>query len=143
MAKCLVVGSGFAGVFTALPLLEKGHEVIMLDIGKELDESSKKKITSLIEKDENSWAEQDLAFMKENVVCSASGVEKKLHFGSEYVYSNINDDANLKTGDAKIILSAAKGGLSNVWGVLFCLFVKRTLTLGLLITVNWKKRTNR
>lgn len=128
MTQCVIIGSGFSGIFSALALVEKGHEVVMLDVGKKLDQSTVEKISSLAGKPVNSWQEEDTSFLKGKIKLSSSGIEKKLFFGSDYVYEDLNKSHGFDIEDAKVTLSMAKGGLSNVWGCSILPFAKREIS---------------
>lgn len=105
-----VIGSGPSGVSCATALLERGHRVILLDAGIELEEN-KKKILSGMKKnwDETKLAEFRHPFNSKNRI--------KLSYGSHYPYAEASAYFDLQMDDnIHCLPSFAKGGLSNVWG---------------------------
>jgi len=96
--KCIVVGSGPAGVSAAKALLAKGHEVVMIDAGK-----TEKRPT--FPKHPKDWRFRP---SKER------GMPKKKLFGSKFMYQN--PGFLIKNNKAKAQASSAQGGLSTVWG---------------------------
>lgn len=87
----LVVGSGPSGVAAASALLDAGQPVLMLDIGRELENTPRRA-------DE---AGDDPA--------------RKLVFGSSYPYMTDREAGLIQKG-TKCLSSGGKGGLSAVWG---------------------------
>jgi choline dehydrogenase-like flavoprotein len=128
VTKCIVIGSSFSAVFASIPLVQKGYEVVMLDLGFDIEQENKEGVDNLKNTEISEWSKQDLDFLKNNVQINSGGVEKKLVYGSDYVYKEMNDIQPLETKNAKVVRSLAKGGLSNVWGCSILPYVEKDLT---------------
>lgn len=111
-----IVGSGPVGISCAYALLKKGISVTMLDVGTTL-ESNKKKIVHIL-KDENkeNWDKKLLQEVKKKMSVSASGLPKKLLFGSDFAYRGVAENLKIYTSQVDWSGSFSRGGLSNVWG---------------------------
>lgn len=105
----IVVGSGPAGVSTAKALLERGMKVTLLDVGNTL-ETEKQILLNQIQQTEdlkNTDSLRNHANAKNN---------RKLPYGSNFIYDDIQNYFSWKTEDCYFQPSFARGGLSNVWG---------------------------
>lgn len=127
MTKCIVIGSSFSAVFASIPLVKKGYDVVMLDLGFDIDQENKDSVNNLKNKTKDEWSVDELSFLKDKVQVNSGGVEKKLVYGSDYVYKEMNDVQPLETENAKVVCSLAKGGLSNVWGCSILPYVEKDL----------------
>ena len=111
-----VVGSGPAGLACSAALLRKGHAVTMLDAGLELESDRKSLVANLRATSPENWSQGTLAKIKENMCADASGVPLKYAYGSDFPYRDTARYIPIDSGDAGIVPSFARGGLSNVWG---------------------------
>ena len=111
-----VIGSGPAGVSSAMALVRQGHSVTMLDAGVELERDREQMVQQLADQDASDWDAVTLARLKENMKSSASGIPLKYTYGSDFPYRETGTYIPRKTKDVAIVPSLAKGGFSNVWG---------------------------
>lgn len=106
--KVIVVGSGPAGVSAAKGLLERGHQVTLLDVGHTLE--PEKQILLQQVRYNNKLKIASLQYQ-------ANAKKKpKLPYGSNFVYKGVKDYFLWQTQDCYFKPSFAQGGLSNVWG---------------------------
>lgn len=87
----IVVGSGPSGVAAASALLDAGRRVVMLDVGRTLENSPER--------------------LEEH----GDDPARKLVFGSAYPYDD-DREAGLVQRGTRALVSGGKGGLSAVWG---------------------------
>lgn len=110
-----VIGSGPSGVAGAAALIERGHEVTLLDAGLTLEPEREVRRLRMASVDADEWRQED-------VVASRAPLEKdvdraiKLHLGSDYPYRPVAGAISIDYGNLGARASFAKGGLSNVWG---------------------------
>lgn len=118
----IVVGSGPAGVACARALLENGEEVLMLDVGLDLEPGRKRSVSKLqtaASQDEIGDEEGELIReMKRDMLATNSGgsMPKKLRYGSDYPYRKTEEALQITRENAGGSASLGKGGLSAVWG---------------------------
>jgi choline dehydrogenase-like flavoprotein len=114
----LVIGSGPAGTAAARALVEQGHHVTVLDIGRRLDEDREKIVRRMAGLRPSEWDSEDLAMVLGRRRQSSEAVHSKLSYGSSYAFSDSGpDDLEIRwEGPLGCHHSPAKGGLSNVWG---------------------------
>lgn len=112
----LVVGSGPAGVAAASALLEAGHQVTLVDGGKDVPPELLSKIKNLKSRS-LPFSDEDIAFAKENFHEDASGVAQKTFFGSSFAYEANEALQNFETENIGHLLpTLAVGGYSRIWG---------------------------
>ena len=125
-SKNIIIGSGPAGVSAASEFLQNNKDLLILDVGSEI-EDEKKSIVSDYLKSKN------IKKFKEEVLNSKKKIKKysdpnlKFPYGSDFVFKlNENEKINhdLKTNT---LSSNAKGGLSNIWGTLSSPFYKKDI----------------
>ncbi len=112
-----IVGSGPTGVAAAKKILEKGHQVTILDAGITLEEEVSFKVNQLKSTNPQNWDKSIISSFKEKLAVDPKGVQKKLIFGSDFPYREVEDHIPLDTKNiGHFTPSFAKGGFSNVWG---------------------------
>ncbi len=112
----IVVGSGPAGVATAVALLSRGQTVLMVDAGKEI-EIQKQKVLKKISESFHERVPRDLLDeLKGQEKVDERGFPIKLSHGSDYPYAGVNNLLKVQSKNCDLKASFAKGGLSNVWG---------------------------
>jgi choline dehydrogenase-like flavoprotein len=119
----LVVGSGPAGVGAALALLERGEPVTLLDVGRELEPEFAAAPHELAALPYERWPAGTRDRLAAIAGPTRHGFPMKTNFGSDFAYREAPDLMPLDVHDADILVSLARGGLSNVWGanlVSFC-----------------------
>lgn len=117
--KICIIGSGPAGIAAASALLERDATVFLLDGGMSLEEERLATLekTSRLSFDE--WNEEDIDLFKEGMNVSASGVQVKLTYGSNYPYREAKRVFIRQSKAVGITPSLARGGFSTVWGAAF------------------------
>lgn len=112
----LVVGSGPAAVGAALALLERGASVTMLDVGRELEPEFAATQRSLGSLPYESWPADEYTRLARLTGPTSKGFPMKTVFGSDFAYRGAPDLMPVDVHGADILVSLARGGLSNVWG---------------------------
>jgi choline dehydrogenase-like flavoprotein len=111
-----VVGSGPAGVSSAVALVEQGHRVVMLDAGLELESDRAEIVRRLEDQDSDLWDEGELEILRDNMEAGTSGIPLKYVYGSDFPYRETAKFIPRAIKNVAIVPSLAKGGFSNVWG---------------------------
>ena len=109
-----VIGSGPAGVAAAYALVKKGKKVVMLDAGIGLEQEKESVLKKL--QQSKHWKPALLEKIKGNKNVTIKGVAKKLIYGSDYPYKEVNNHLPLEPDGVEANPSFAAGGLSSVWG---------------------------
>lgn len=112
----IVVGTGPASVAAAKSLLNAGEEVTILEPGCSLESTLELQKIKLSKAEPIDWTEEDLQPITSKVKSTTKGIPKKLVYGSDYVYREVDGASALEFESASMTRSFAKGGLSNVWG---------------------------
>lgn len=110
-----VVGSGLTGLSAAHALVRSGRQVLMLDVGRELEPDLARQVEPLSRKPAWSWTEEEKGFLFRGVESSTSGVKEKRLFGSNFSSAPVHGQPFIKRG-AAFYSSGAKCGLGNIWG---------------------------
>lgn len=109
----VVVGSGPSGIAVTKALLAQGETVTMIDAGGRMPDDAAKLRARLAAARPDQWDRAAVAKYNSTSLRERGGVPLKTVFGSDYPY-HFNPD--LKTRNASILGSHARGGLSNAWG---------------------------
>jgi len=110
-----VIGSGPAGVASAIALIRQGLRVTMLDVGKELEPDRLALVGQLGQTRPENWDAKTLEFIKGNSCSNASSFPMKLCYGSDFPYREAGQVSGAQSAGGTLH-SFARGGLSNVWG---------------------------
>lgn len=116
MGTCIVIGSGPAGVSAAYALVGKGHRVVMLDAGLQLEPERARAVEALSTVPPSDWDARLLAPLKEGVEVTSQGIPLKRSYGSDYPFRIREAAYEIERDDVDIAPSFALGGLSTVWG---------------------------
>lgn len=112
-----VIGSGPTGVAAAKMLLSKGFAVTMLDGGVSLEKGIEDKLSLLDKKNSSNWDSSIINSFKEGFSADPKGVQKKLIYGSDFPYSEVESHFPFSgTNIGNFTPTLAQGGFSNVWG---------------------------
>ncbi len=116
--KAIVVGSGPSGISCAYALVNKGIEVIMLDVGIELEPDKQRIVNELSNTTKDNWDNSLSSFIKDSRNDDLNNVDavKKLIFGSDFPYKGVESFIKTDFYNTEVLSSFAKGGFSNVWG---------------------------
>lgn len=112
----LVIGSGPAGMATALALMENGVQVTMLDAGIGLEPEVEGLTRRLSLSHHRQWSEAERESLKVGKDKPIGGLFFKRIFNSDYPYRETDRHLNPSIKGAETWASLAKGGFSNVWG---------------------------
>ena len=112
----LVVGSGPAGVAASLALLERGRSVTMLDVGREIEPAFAETPRKLARLAYDAWPPELYRRLAAITGPVSKGFPMKTNFGSDFAYRAEPDLMPIETSGADILVSFARGGLSNLWG---------------------------
>ncbi|WP_129649569.1 GMC oxidoreductase [Peristeroidobacter agariperforans] len=110
-----VIGSGPAGIAAAAALISAGSEVTLLDVGIELDEEREVRRQRMATRDASEWTEEEISSSRAHLEINGE-LEAKLCHGSDHAYKPAPSATRIDYGSLAVRSSAAKGGLSNVWG---------------------------
>lgn len=115
-ADIVVVGSGPAGVSAAIPLVEAGWRVVMIDAGLEPEQlPPAQKYYDLRTQDPQQWK----LFVGEQFQALRANVPASPKFRAPtnaFAFARYRQAYALRTTDFSVIGSLAAGGLSNIWG---------------------------
>lgn len=113
----VIVGSGPAGVSAAMALVSKGHHVMILDVGDELEEHSEALISQMSQQRPDEWDSHNLAEISGKRSRTEDAVHSKQSFGSSYSFAAATCGPRIEWREKRgFHHSHARGGLSNVWG---------------------------
>src|SRR5215470_852951 len=111
MTTALIIGSGAAAAGAALALSHRENlEIIVIDIGLQLESSRKRLIESLASSSPDEWDRQIIELISEQPAASrSSGVPEKRVFGSDYPFRNVGQLVGLTTdsGTSASLISPA------------------------------------
>lgn len=111
-----VIGTGPAGATAARVLAEQGLEVWVVDPSFGPDAETRELTDRMSRVEPEQWRSRDLESLRANMQASGDGIPRKLVYGSDFPYRQVNDAPAIELIDAEMLRSYAKGGLSNVWG---------------------------
>ena len=111
-----IIGSGPSGVAAAVALVKRGLHPTVLDAGVEPDPSVSALKARLASVEPDEWTSEDLSRIKGIGPDGRSGIPRKLHFGSDFAYRDIDRRSAAAAEHVTMLRSFARGGLSNVWG---------------------------
>lgn len=115
----VVVGSGPAGAACAYHLLQRGHRVTMIDIGRKLEELPAALIDDT--KGVDYLGLKKYIAQKRKSLPKAGLLPEKVPYGSNIIYQT-SPQHSYQCTSTKFNTSEAFGGLSNTWGANLSLF---------------------
>lgn len=114
--RVAVVGSGLAAMAAASTLVERGIHPVVLDVGRELDETRALAVARLAAMPPAEWTDQDRTLFANPTLRGPSRKPLKLAFGSDYFYGAPQRDLRIVAEGNAPPFSQALGGLSAGWG---------------------------
>ncbi len=111
-----VIGSGLSAMAAASALVERGCRPVVLDAGLGPDCNAKDLKARLEAAEPHEWSSEDLAQLRRTGLVALNGIPRKLYFGSDFTFRDIDGAVPLELGAAAAFRSFAAGGFSNVWG---------------------------
>jgi choline dehydrogenase-like flavoprotein len=110
----IVVGSGPNAVAVTHALLERGFEVLMLDVGTTIEPEVTPVVDRMARQEPEQWSKEDKALIRRTGFDDKAALNPKRTFGSSFAY---HLDAAIDAPEGvRLYGSQAFGGLSNVWG---------------------------
>lgn len=123
-----IVGSGPAGIATAVTLVNAGLSVTLLDGGLTLAPEKTEKLQQLKTQDKSAWDQSFISSFKENLVSDQKGLQKKLAYGSDYPYAEVETHIPMRAHSiGQLTPTLAQGGFSTVWGSAVLPFSKKDI----------------
>src|SRR5215217_6503861 len=110
----IVVGSGPNAVAVTHALLERGLEVMMLDVGATVEPEVIPVVERMARQEPEEWSAEDKALIRRTGFDAKAELNPKRTFGSSFAYHL--DTAIDAPAGVRLYGSQAFGGLSNVWG---------------------------
>ncbi len=111
-----VIGTGPAAATAARVLAEQGLDVWIVDPSFGPGHATRELTARMSRSEPSGWAPQDLASLKANMQASGDGIPRKLVYGSDFPYRQVDGAPSVALDDAEMLRSFAEAGLSNVWG---------------------------
>jgi hypothetical protein len=112
----IVIGSGPTGVAAASALLAQGADVIMVDVGEELEPARAARRARMAETEPGQWLREDVDAVKAPPPAEHAGMIRP--YGSDVAFRipAVAGDWSGLASEIPVRPSFAKGGLSNGWG---------------------------
>lgn len=111
-----IIGSGLSAVAAAMGLVRRGYRPTILDAGLNPAPAARMLKARLAATEPEDWRPEDVALLKQIGPPAANGIPRKLHFGSDFPYQDVDRASSLNLHRASMYRSFAFGGFSNVWG---------------------------
>jgi len=111
----MIIGSGLAAIASAMALREQGAPFEVIDIGYDLEQPTAQSVDRLACQPPQTWDERTRERLFPPPATSASGVERRLLFGSDFPY-RIPEVLSARMENCTTELSHGLGGFGNVWG---------------------------
>lgn len=111
----LIVGTGPAGLATAMALRRLGRSFEIVDVAYELEPTIAMQVEDLAREQVRDWSERSIRQLFPPSSASTQGVARRLCFGSDFPY-RVPANFNVEMVDCASEFSHALGGLGNVWG---------------------------
>lgn len=111
-----VIGSGLSGIAAAVALMKRGYHPTILDVGLTPGNEASALKARLASVEPEAWRPEDLERVKRTGPAAQSGIPKKLTFGSDFAYRDLDPPTAAHLDHASMLRSFARGGFSNVWG---------------------------
>lgn len=123
-----IAGSGPAAVAAASALVEQDVDVTMIDVGVELEPRNAALVERLYQGVPGNWAPEDLAALKAGHRAGPDGLPEKRTYGSDYPLRDVGQAGDIDREGVDILLSGARGGLSNIWGSNFMPYTRHDIS---------------
>jgi choline dehydrogenase-like flavoprotein len=112
----LIVGSGLSSIAAASALVGRGIRPTILDTGLMPDAGTQARKLRLSCVEPEQWNSEAVAELRTIGPTALNGIPRKLYFGSDFSFSQIENAALIELRQASMSRSFAVGGFSNVWG---------------------------
>jgi len=111
-----VIGSGLSGIAATVALVRRGYHPTILDAGVQPDSEALALKARLASAEPEDWACEDVAQVRRMGPATQNGIPRKLSFGSDFAYRDVDPATSAQLRNSVILRSFAGGGFSNVWG---------------------------
>jgi choline dehydrogenase-like flavoprotein len=111
-----IIGSGLSAMAAATALVQRGCRPTILDPGLSPEPEVLTLKAQLATVAPEEWKSRDLACVKQAGPVAANGIPRKLHFGSDFVFRDLDPPSAVEASQASMHRSFAAGGFSVVWG---------------------------
>lgn len=109
----IIIGSGPAALAATMARLNKGHGVLVLDVGQTLDENKARLHKELAASEPETWPDSLTEAYRARHFAIPDGISR---YGSQYALRRMSDLVEADHPFIQLQSSHAFGGLSNVWG---------------------------
>jgi NAD-dependent dihydropyrimidine dehydrogenase PreA subunit len=120
MPTSVIIGSGPAAAGAAMALLrDPNQQIVILDVGGELEEEQQQIRRSIASLPEAEWMDNGVQSISRQPAAPARGaLPEKRAFGSDFPFRDFGQLAGVRAVDEanRSVVSGAYGGFSNVWG---------------------------
>jgi len=123
-----IIGSGPAGIASAMALLARGCEVTLLDAGVSLEPERRAMVDRLSQSDPANWPRADVSTLRGATAAGLSGVPLKYPYGSDYPYREVDRWTPFENRGTDTRPTLARGGFSSVWGAAVLPYLAEDLT---------------
>ncbi len=111
-----MIGSGPAGVASAMALLARGRAVTLIDAGIELEPERRALVARMASSEPAGWPPDAAAQLRGASHAGLRGVPLKLAYGSDYPYREVERWIPFENLGCDTRPTLARGGFSSVWG---------------------------
>ncbi len=111
-----IVGSGLSAMAAATALVQRGIVPTVLDAGLVPDPASVALKSRLASTEPSNWRPEDVAQLRRIGPAALNGIPRKLYFGCDFTFRNVETAAQMEVAAASVYRSFATGGFSNLWG---------------------------
>lgn len=111
----LIIGTGPAGLAAGMALRRNHKTFEVLDVGYDIEDNIAKDVSELAASDPTDWDKKLAGDLYPPPIATASGVERRNLFGSDFVYRK-PDCFEPKTEECTTEFAHGLGGFGNVWG---------------------------
>src|SRR4026209_2134546 len=102
-----VIGSGPAGVAAAHALVDRGVEVVMLDVGLDLEPERGQLIDEMYAQEPEAWDVSQIEELRRGMRATADGIPQKLTYGSDFPFRDAGQAGAVEANGVDFLLSGA------------------------------------
>src|SRR4029077_17903207 len=95
-----VIGSGLSGIAAAIALVKRGFRPTILDAGVQADPGILDLKARMASVEPDAWTAEDLPLLRRTGPATRSGIPRKLHFGSNFAYRDVDHETSARFHNA-------------------------------------------